>query len=121
MYQTWYVAADPLLTRRRYVAFHLDVRPWRGSEGQGDCVAVADCGNPRQSCDPVVQSLKQAKPVRLFEDQFVSPTLALNAAQMLAELGRRRLTGIWHTADVPDSATAVFITAGRGTQHRMRS
>src|SRR5262245_56590550 len=29
--------------------------------------------------------------------------------------------GTWHTADVPDSATGVFITAGRGTQHRTRS
>ena len=28
--------------------------------------------------------------------------------------------GVWHTADVTGSATAVFITAGRGTQHRDR-
>ncbi|NVB40658.1 cupin domain-containing protein [Pseudenhygromyxa sp. WMMC2535] len=28
--------------------------------------------------------------------------------------------GVWHTADVEDSATAVFITAGQGTQHRSR-
>ena len=28
--------------------------------------------------------------------------------------------GIWHTADVSGSATAVFITAGWGTQHRPR-
>jgi uncharacterized cupin superfamily protein len=28
--------------------------------------------------------------------------------------------GIWHTADVEDSATAIFITAGLGTQHRPR-
>jgi quercetin dioxygenase-like cupin family protein len=28
--------------------------------------------------------------------------------------------GAWHTADVTDSATAVFITAGEGTQHRAR-
>lgn len=28
--------------------------------------------------------------------------------------------GVWHTADVADSATAVFITAGEGTQHRPR-
>jgi quercetin dioxygenase-like cupin family protein len=28
--------------------------------------------------------------------------------------------GIWHTADVTSSATAVFITAGTGTQHRPR-
>lgn len=29
--------------------------------------------------------------------------------------------GTWHTADVPTSATAVFITAGWGTEHRPRS
>ncbi|MFO6446483.1 cupin [Erythrobacter sp. NE805] len=28
--------------------------------------------------------------------------------------------GIWHTADVSGSATAIFITAGEGTQHRPR-
>lgn len=28
--------------------------------------------------------------------------------------------GVWHTADVDGAATAVFITAGEGTQHRER-
>jgi hypothetical protein len=28
--------------------------------------------------------------------------------------------GVWHTADVRGSATALFITAGRGTEHRKR-
>jgi quercetin dioxygenase-like cupin family protein len=28
--------------------------------------------------------------------------------------------GIWHTADVTGSATALFITAGKGTEHRPR-
>ena len=28
--------------------------------------------------------------------------------------------GVWHTADVDGSATAVFITAGEGTEHRER-
>lgn len=28
--------------------------------------------------------------------------------------------GVWHTADVTGSATAVFVTSGRGTQHRPR-
>lgn len=28
--------------------------------------------------------------------------------------------GVWHTADVAGQATAVFITAGAGTQHRPR-
>ena len=28
--------------------------------------------------------------------------------------------GVWHTADVEGNATAIFITAGEGTQHRPR-
>ena len=28
--------------------------------------------------------------------------------------------GVWHTADVEGPATAIFITAGEGTQHRLR-
>ncbi len=28
--------------------------------------------------------------------------------------------GVWHTADVEEPCTAVFITAGEGTQHRPR-
>lgn len=28
--------------------------------------------------------------------------------------------GVWHIADVAESATAVFITAGEGTEHRPR-
>jgi mannose-6-phosphate isomerase-like protein (cupin superfamily) len=28
--------------------------------------------------------------------------------------------GVWHTADVPQAATVLFVTAGRGTQGRPR-
>lgn len=28
--------------------------------------------------------------------------------------------GVWHTADIDDEATALFITAGLGTEHRPR-
>lgn len=28
--------------------------------------------------------------------------------------------GVWHTADVPEQATALFVTAGMGTQIRAR-
>ncbi len=28
--------------------------------------------------------------------------------------------GVWHTADVESTATALFITAGLGTEHRPR-
>ena len=30
------------------------------------------------------------------------------------------LRGVWHTADVAGHATALFITAGLGTEHRPR-
>ncbi|ABC64474.1 hypothetical protein [Erythrobacter litoralis] len=29
--------------------------------------------------------------------------------------------GVWHIADVEEAATAIFITAGEGTEHRPRS
>jgi len=45
----------------------------------------------------LVTSLAQRQQVRLFEDQFVSPSLAANVAEMLVELAERRLTGIWNT------------------------
>lgn len=28
--------------------------------------------------------------------------------------------GVWHTADVESAATALFVTSGRGTEHRSR-
>jgi len=28
--------------------------------------------------------------------------------------------GVWHTADIADQASAIFITAGQGTEHRPR-
>ena len=45
--------------------------------------------------------------------------------------GERRITlsegeyaingpGVWHTADIAKSATAIFITAGQGTEHKPR-
>jgi dTDP-4-dehydrorhamnose reductase len=46
----------------------------------------------------LVGALGRGEEVRLFADQFVSPTLASHLAEMLAELGERRLPGIWHTA-----------------------
>ncbi len=46
----------------------------------------------------LVASFAERKGVKLFTDQFVSPSLALNVAQMIAELAERRLTGLWHTS-----------------------
>jgi dTDP-4-dehydrorhamnose reductase len=55
----------------------------------------------------LVDTLGKGQTVKLFDDQWVSPSMALNVAAMLAELGSRRLSGIWHTcgADVVDRVT----------------
>lgn len=45
----------------------------------------------------LIDSMKAGKPVKLFEDQWVSPSLALNVAGMLAEIATRKLPGVWHT------------------------
>jgi dTDP-4-dehydrorhamnose reductase len=55
----------------------------------------------------LVESLRAGREVRLFEDQWVTPTWATHAAEMIGELGERRLEGIWHTAggEVVDRVT----------------
>ena len=55
----------------------------------------------------LVEALGGGKTVKLFSDQWVSPTHASNVAEMLAELGERRLAGTWHTsgAEVMDRVT----------------
>jgi dTDP-4-dehydrorhamnose reductase len=47
-------------------------------------------------------AVRRGEPVRLFEDQFVSPSLADSVAEQLVEIAERRLTGIWNVcgADV---------------------
>jgi dTDP-4-dehydrorhamnose reductase len=42
--------------------------------------------------------LAEGEPVKLFSDQFVSPSLAVNVADMLVEIGERKLDGIWNVA-----------------------
>ncbi len=55
----------------------------------------------------LVSALASGQQVRLFEDQFVAPSLADNVAAMLAELVERKLTGIWNTcgAEIVDRVT----------------
>ncbi|MGA9526331.1 MAG: SDR family oxidoreductase [Myxococcaceae bacterium] len=55
----------------------------------------------------LVSALGKGQQVRLFEDQFVAPSLADNVAAMLAELAERKLTGLWNTcgAEVVDRVT----------------
>lgn len=45
----------------------------------------------------LLEALRKGIQVRLFEDQFVSPSLAENVAEQIAELAERRLSGFWNT------------------------
>jgi dTDP-4-dehydrorhamnose reductase len=45
----------------------------------------------------LVGALEKKQPLKLFEDQFVSPTFADSVAAMLVELGERKLGGTWNT------------------------
>ena len=55
----------------------------------------------------VLSSLRDGKQIKLFDDQWVSPTLALNVAAMLCEIAEKKLTGMIHTsgAEVVDRVT----------------
>ncbi len=55
----------------------------------------------------LVDALGSGKQVKLFADQWVSPSHADNVCQMLTELAERRLAGTWHTsgAEVVDRVT----------------
>ncbi|NMO15004.1 SDR family oxidoreductase [Pyxidicoccus fallax] len=55
----------------------------------------------------LVTSMEKGQPVKLFEDQVVSPSFADNVAAMLVELGERRLGGVWNTCggEVMDRVT----------------
>lgn len=44
----------------------------------------------------LLAALRKREAVRLFEDQFVSPSLADSVAEQLLELAERRLTGLWN-------------------------
>lgn len=64
-------------------------------------VAVVYSGRPGAKptfATSVVERLRRGEPVRAFADQFVSPTLARNAAEMTAELLTHPYRGVLHTA-----------------------
>lgn len=46
----------------------------------------------------LLESLGAGKTVKLFTDQWISPTHASNAAEMIFELAERRLAGLWHVS-----------------------
>jgi len=46
----------------------------------------------------VLEKLKREQPIRIITDQYVSPTLNTNLADMILEVAERRLTGTYHLA-----------------------
>ncbi len=46
----------------------------------------------------LINNLKQGKEVKVLVDQYVSPTLSINLAEMLLEIAERNMTGTLHTA-----------------------
>lgn len=46
----------------------------------------------------LINSTKQGKALKVLTDQFVSPTLNTNLAEMLLEIAERRITGTLHTS-----------------------
>lgn len=46
----------------------------------------------------LINNLHQGKEVKVLTDQYVSPTLNTNLAEMLLEIAERKITGILHTA-----------------------
>jgi dTDP-4-dehydrorhamnose reductase len=46
----------------------------------------------------LIENLKRGSQVKVLVDQYVSPTLNTNLAEMLIEIAERRISGILHTA-----------------------
>jgi len=46
----------------------------------------------------ILNNLKQGKPIKIITDQWVSPTLNTNLAEMILEVMERKITGIYHLA-----------------------
>jgi len=46
----------------------------------------------------LINNLREEKEVKVLTDQYVSPTLNTNLAEMLLEIAERKMTGIFHTA-----------------------
>lgn len=86
----------------RLVSMHTFKEPWTVWEVHPHGAEVVLCIKGRVT-------LHQEKPDGSKQTVQLSPgEFAINAP------------GTWHTADVSEEATALFITAGAGTQHRPR-
>ena len=55
-------------------------------------------GNKQNFATWLINSLKQKKEIKVLEDQYVSPTLNTNLAEMLLEISDRKILGTLHTA-----------------------
>jgi len=56
----------------------------------------------------LINNLKQQKELKILTDQYVSPTLNTNLAEMLLEITERKITGIIHTAGVTRASRHEF-------------
>lgn len=86
----------------RLVSMHTFTEPWQGWEmhPKGHEVVICTAGE--------LTLIQQASDGVETRTTLRPGEAAINAP------------GVWHTADVEASATAVFITAGLGTEHRPR-
>ncbi len=98
-----------------YAARHLA----DGHEGRLVSMSTFSEGWPMWEMHPVgselVLCVSGVIDLRQEEPDGTATTIVLRAGQYAVNG-----PGIWHTADVDDSATVVFITAGVGTEHRPR-
>jgi len=86
----------------RLVSMHTFSEPW-------DMWEMHPQGSELVLCIAGLIALQQEQ-----SDGFVN-TITLNPGEYAINE-----PGVWHTADVEGKATALFITAGLGTQHRRR-
>ncbi|MGC9203253.1 MAG: sugar nucleotide-binding protein, partial [Thermoproteota archaeon] len=56
-----------------------------------------------------LEKLKKGEVVRVISDQFVSPTLNTNLAEMLLEAVERNLTGVYHMSGATRISRPEFI------------
>lgn len=85
----------------RLVAMHTFDRPWDGWEVHPNGAEVVLCTAGEMTL------------IQEVDGEHVRTTLGPGQYAI-------NPPGVWHTADVDGSATAIFITAGLGTDHRPR-
>ena len=86
----------------RLVSLYTFVEPWQSWEMHPEGAEVVICVAGEMTL------IQEAADGALRRIPLKSGEYAINAP------------GVWHTADVTNEATAVFITAGAGTEHRPR-